>query len=146
MQSFQVVGNYQPKVLSERNIRRKINQIVNSLDISQHKGFVEVRDPKTNIKVWNQPYQRKGAGTRWHQDLSTTRQRNKDVFILMWSNISPTRYRYKKSKREIKVKAGDIVLIRNSRIEHKTPIEKPCGRWFARHFWGVRNWKRPNQS
>lgn len=67
---------------------------------------------------------------KWHQDGC---QGDKVRFwLVMWSDKLPTHYRLKRSKREVTVNPGDVVLVRNDLVEHRAPMDTMPGRWFIR--------------
>jgi hypothetical protein len=139
VRSFRILENWHPRVLNERNIRRKMRAVIKSLDLKNPYRTLEVRSPKENAKIQRKYIRsRKRAPYIWHTDISKKNRRTRNTFVLMWSNKLPTEYRVIRSKKKLEAKAGDIVLLNNAYIEHKARKGSPRGRWFARQFWGLR--------
>lgn len=56
------------------------------------------------------------GATYWHQDLN-----GEDVWMIIWSNIHPTRLR--QNNKEMYLKPKYIYAFKNAKYEHMTPLE-----------------------
>jgi hypothetical protein len=112
-----------------------MRSVVNRIHLPEHRAPIEIREPRDLLHRW-----KTGAGAKWHTD-AISRLGTKS-FVLLWSNECPTEIRNKKTLQRKRVRNGDIVLFDNELFEHRISRRKPRKRWFARHLWGIKNWKR----
>jgi hypothetical protein len=73
----------------------------------------------------------------WHQDAVENVDGSK-MFMVLWAWPSPTEFRDIVTKEIIPTRPGAILLVDNSRVEHKPPeLDLDESRWLVR-FWNVK--------
>lgn len=75
-----------------------------------------------------------GSIGKWHSDAN-----GDDLALVIWSNCCPTEIRLPDGT-VIVPEPGDIAVIRNSKVEHRTPLGIPDGRIFFRQTCAVPEW------
>jgi hypothetical protein len=89
----------------------------------------ELRSPANHPEIVSY-----GSSTKWHKDNFSA-----DVGMVVWSNREQTEIRLPDGG-VIKPEPGDILLIRNLSVEHRTPPEVSPDRWFFRRHVKVPDW------
>lgn len=113
-----VLANWQPSKLDALTIQAEFVVMLGSKGLLSL-GIPEVRWPGS------------GGFIDWHQD-----NEGQEALLAVWSNVTPTEVRFRNG-RTLRAVDGDVILIQNDKVFHKTPARLAKGRWFARTF--VRN-------
>lgn len=124
-----VLTNWQPSRLDEKTIQLELRVLLGTLLLNA--GIPMVRSPKEHEELGD--LQEIG----WHKD-----NQGKDCMLVVWSNLKPTEVRFK-NRRRLRARDGDVILLQNGAVEHRTPADAIDGRrWFARTI--VTNFEQPS--
>lgn len=105
--------------------RREFCKALRKLGIQVDAEYVEVRSPLLNKYTFESPTARK-----WHKDD----RGSKGLSLIVWSDKYPTLLRERRSKRQIVIPSGSIVIFNNDYYRHKPDHKgKNSRRWFIRY-------------
>ncbi len=71
-----------------------------------------------------------GQGRDWHQDGDTKPGSRMDNAMVLWSNRTPTEFKYK--GRVYQPKPFQVIIARNLACHHRRPANAPGRRWLFR--------------
>jgi hypothetical protein len=137
-----IIGNYMPETYDPAVIGEKLLELTNSLGMKRMPDYgawpssswsiydeaAEVRSPDNHVVV-----REHGTSHRWHRDGTG------DTAMVVWSNREGTEIKLPDGT-EIQTAPGDIVALRNTVVEHRTPDKQSPDRWFFRRTCVVPEW------
>lgn len=118
-----ILTNWQPSKLDRETVRREFRRLLKKVlpsvkvSMTTHPGG-DVREPPR--------HRERNTADDWHKDCGGV-----DLLITIWTNIKPTEVRFSDGSL-LEAKDGDVILIDNLEVEHRTPEGSLEGRWFAR--------------
>lgn len=121
---------YEPQILANLGDRIFLSDheakefFLKMLDINRER--IHFRDAGFTRELYNL----RGSEFDWHRDGDV---HNPSLFIVVWSNKSPTEFYGIPPER---FKPGDVILVNNALIKHRSPQIYEPGRQFAR-VWNV---------
>jgi hypothetical protein len=120
-----VLANWQPSALDEETIKAEFAVLIRKL-VEQAGGVPRTRtQPCVEVRPPNQ-----NAVNGLHRDCSGIAQ-----YIIVWSNTLPTIVRFNDGS-WLKTKAGDVLLLENTEVQHDAPTSHAAmwaaERWFVR--------------
>lgn len=95
---------------------------------SDREKAAEVRCPSSIIHVSD------GLSNVWHHDIPD----DENLAMVLWSNREPTEILY--NKQEVHADSGDVILIRNRTVLHRTPYSLSPDRFFFRRYVVTPEW------
>jgi hypothetical protein len=137
-----VIGRYEPSNFDAQEMGRYLTDVSvkRGLETSGYgywwksawgddKLSAELRSPNNHPEIVSY-----GTSTKWHRDNNSS-----DVGMVLWSNREQTEIKLP-DETVIRPEPGDILLIRNLSVEHRTPPEVSSDRWFFRRHVKVPEW------
>ena len=101
--------------VTEDGIKRAIGKVVSNLGLN-NPGY----KPEIEFREWDQVsdiHRSNSIVRQWHRDGHPIR----NLALVMWSNKTPTEFRYGRYKVRWQPLPGLIVLVRNNALMHRTP-------------------------
>lgn len=137
-----IIGYYKPDIFHASAIAQNLvgMTVINGLEQSGSGAWdnaewssdllaAEVRSPANHAFVVAN-----GRSTEWHNDGGLP-----DMAMVVWSNREQTEVRLKDGT-ILRADPGDVMLINNSIVEHRTPPKLSEDRWFFRRYVKVPDW------
>jgi hypothetical protein len=137
-----VIGKYNPRKLDSKKIAGHLVKITIDQNLigfkkgswpsaDWHDGIdAEVRSPENYTKGY--------AGfPQWHQDMPI--DNDPSLGMVLWSNREQTEIKLPDDT-ILNAVPGDVLLIRNKSVHHRTPKIMSPDRWFFRRFVKVPDW------
>lgn len=123
-----VIGNYIPPNGADRSdIHEALSGIIKRAGITVGNQVVdlEIRDPLWHVTRLTSKIELESCV--WHKDAGWTKDR-----FLTWAYPEPTEFKLPRKRKIFMFAPGDILVVDNQKVMHRTPRNIGRNRWFAR--------------
>lgn len=140
-----VIGRFEPSLFDARLIGYELLEATRHFQIDgfgtwtgstwyDHYTTAEVREPKVSASL-SKHGGPDPALAPWHRD----RIGNENTCMVIWSNQEQTEIKLPDGT-ELKPNPGDILIIDNEHVMHRTPVQVSENRWFFRRYVKTPSW------
>jgi len=134
-----VIGRYEPEIFNAKTIGEHLLKLTEELKLESYeqggwsgatwldweKG-AEVREPYISMRYAGS----QNDVAKWHHD---NRSSSPGMYMVLWSNREQTEIKLPDGT-ILRADPGDVLLVSNDEVQHRTPIQVSNDRWFFRRF------------